>query len=107
MIPFMGKLGTLISTLGRSWHTGFLLFLVAYFSFHAFSGEGSIHTLRSLKAQEIELEALANDVAAERAYLEHRTASLSGAAIDPDLLEEQVRHRLGFTHPDEVIILEE
>lgn len=103
----MGKLGTLLGTLGRSWHTGLLLLLVAYFSFHAFNGEGSIHALRALKEQEIELQALASSVSEHRAYLEHRTASLSGPVIDPDMLEEQVRHRLGFTHPDEVIILAE
>ena len=40
----------------------------------------------------------------ERTDLEARIALLRESSIDPDLLEEQVRKRLGFAHPDEVVV---
>ena len=91
--------------LGRSWHAAFWMFLVAYFAFHAFNGDNSIRTLKALQVQEQELLEIAAQVRAEREFLEDRTSSLSGKIIDPDVLEQQVRVRLGFTHPDEVIVL--
>lgn len=83
---------------------GVWLFLFGYFAFHAFQGDNSLAALKRLEVQEQELFALAADVAAERAALEARTAKLSNRSIDPDMLEEQVRLRLGFTHPDEVVV---
>ena len=83
---------------------GVWLFLFAYFAFHAFQGDNSLAALKRLEAQQQELTAVAHDVAAERAALEARTAKLSNRSLDPDMLEEQVRLRLGFTHPDEVIV---
>ena len=83
---------------------GVWLFLFGYFAFHAFQGDNSLAALKRLEAQELELADLAAQVAAERQALEARTAKLSNRTIDPDMLEEQVRLRLGFTHPDEVIV---
>ncbi|WP_020398924.1 FtsB family cell division protein [Kordiimonas gwangyangensis] len=83
---------------------GVWLFLFGYFAFHAFQGDNSLAALKRLEVQQQELSALAEDVAAERAALEARTAKLANRTIDPDMLEEQVRLRLGFTHPDEVIV---
>lgn len=91
--------------LGRNWTAGFWLFLVAYFAYHAFHGDNSIRALKALQVQEQELLATALEVRQARAYLELQTAALSGRSVDPDMLEEQVRARLGFTHPDEVIVL--
>ncbi len=91
--------------MGRNWAAGFWLFLVAYFAYHAFHGDNSIHALRNLQVQEIELTMLAADVRQERVFMETQTRSLAFQSVDPDMLEEQVRARLGFTHPDEVVIL--
>ena len=79
--------------------------MIAYFAFHAFQGDNSLAALKRLEAQEQELAVLASSVRADREVLERRTAMLSNVSIDPDMLEEQVRRRLGFTHPDEVVIL--
>lgn len=91
--------------LGRSWAAGFWLFLVAYFAYHAFHGDNSIHALRALQQQEIELLATAREVNAQHDYLLVQTSALARSSVDPDMLEEQVRARLGFAHPDEVIVL--
>lgn len=90
---------------GRNWMAGFWLFLVAYFAYHAFHGDNSIHALRALQAQEQDLLLVAEAVRADREFMEQQTAALSRTSIDPDMLEEQVRARLGFTHPDEYIVI--
>ena len=91
--------------MGRNWATGFLLFLVAYFVYHAFNGDNGINALRALQKQEQELMLVATEVQAEKEYLASKTQALSRSSIDPDMLEEQVREKLGFTHADEVIIM--
>ncbi|MFC4347646.1 septum formation initiator family protein [Kordiimonas lipolytica] len=78
--------------------------MVAYFAYHAFQGDNSLAALKRLEAQEADLTVLAQDVGAERAALELSTSRLNNRSIDPDMLEEQVRQRLGFTHPDEVVV---
>ncbi|UTW54027.1 septum formation initiator family protein [Kordiimonas sp. SCSIO 12610] len=84
--------------------TGVWLFVAFYFAFHAFQGENSLSALKTLTAQEIELESEARQVAAERHLLEMRIAQLDTNNIDPDMLEEQVRKKLGFIHEDEVVL---
>ncbi|MCJ9428779.1 FtsB family cell division protein [Kordiimonas marina] len=85
--------------------TAVWVFLGAYFAFHAFQGDNSLGALKALDRQQVVLAAEAAKVAHQRAVLEARTAKLSGKAVDPDMLEEQVRLRLGFVHPDEVVVL--
>lgn len=101
----MDRVGNIIYSLKRNWPSGLSLFLVAYFTFHAFQGDNSIHALRALQQQEIELSAKAASIRSARDYMITKTTALSGKAVDPDMLEEQVRDRLGFAHPDEVIVL--
>lgn len=101
----MKRIGNIFQGLGRSWQAAFWMLLVAYFAYHAFNGANSISALKELQVQEQELLLLAQSVRAERVMMEDRTGALSGSTIDPDMLEHQVRVRLGFTHPDEVIVL--
>jgi len=105
MIRIMKRVGKISRYLGQSWMTAVWVFLGAYFAFHAFQGDNSLGALKALERQQIALEAEATKVAHQREVLEARTAKLSGKTIDPDMLEEQVRLRLGFVHPDEVVVL--
>jgi cell division protein FtsB len=104
MIRIMKRVGKISRHLSQAWLAGVWIFLVAYFAYHAFQGDNSLAALKRLEAQQVELAALASDVGAERAALELRTSRLNNRSIDPDMLEEQVRQRLGFTHPDEVVV---
>lgn len=104
MIRLMKRVGKISRHLSQAWLAGVWIFLVAYFAFHAFQGDNSLAALKQLEAQEVELALLADDVRQRRLVLEQRTAALSGVSIDPDMLEEQVRRRLGFTHPDEIVV---
>lgn len=81
-----------------------MLSLIAYLVFHAFQGEYSLPALKQLQQQETALLAEAILVRAEREALESRIALLKESSLDPDMLEEQVRKRLGFAHPDEVVV---
>ncbi|NVJ69075.1 MAG: septum formation initiator family protein [Alphaproteobacteria bacterium] len=100
----MKRVGKISRHLGQAWLAGVWIFLVAYFAFHAFQGENSLAALKRLEAQEVALMLQAEDVRIVREAMEARTAKLVNKSIDPDMLEEQVRARLGFTHPDEVIV---
>lgn len=79
--------------------------VVAYFAFHAFQGENSISALKELQAQEAELTLVVMALREDRSSLERAVAMLDPESLDPDMLEEQVRDKLGFVHTDEVVIL--
>ncbi len=79
-------------------------FLVAYFAVHAFQGDSSLSALKALEQQHAALLVEAQDTYALRVALEKRAGKLSGVELDPDMLEEQVRKQLGFTHPDEIVL---
>jgi cell division protein FtsB len=75
-----------------------------YFGWHAIHGERGLiawvdlnHELDMAKAELVTLQA-------ERQWLERRVAGLKQDAIDPDLLEEELR-KLGYVGEREMIIL--
>ncbi|WP_370650585.1 septum formation initiator family protein [Kordiimonas sp. SCSIO 12603] len=104
MIRFMKKIAHISKNISQAWATGLWFFLIAYFAIHAFQGESSLSALKELEQQEFALKQQAQDIAAVRSALEMRTEKMGGQTVDPDLLEEQVRARLGFAHQDEVIL---
>ena len=105
MIRLMKRVAIISKSMGQAWLTGVWLFLIAYFAVHSFQGDSSLSALKALERQQLEMAAEAERVAATRLRLEARVAMMGGETLDPDLLEELVRKRLGFTHPDEVIVL--
>ncbi|MBL8770195.1 MAG: septum formation initiator family protein [Phenylobacterium sp.] len=84
--------------------TAFLALLIAYFGFHAFTGEGGL--LKSdtrdaaLAAKTRELQALT----AQRHDLEVRAKLLRDESLSADLLEERARSLLGFADPRDYVI---
>ena len=107
MIQVMKGFRNISNKVRQSALTAFWLLLAVYFAFHAFQGENSLAALKSLKVQEVQLTSVADRVADERETLERRVSLLDKASLDPDMLEEQVRKKLGFTHPDEVVLIVE
>lgn len=105
MIRLMNGVANITRRYGHTWFTSFCLLLVAYFALHAFQGNGSISALKELELQKQALLVEAEQVSGQKVFLEKHVAKMGGASIDPDLLEEQVRGKLGFTHPDEVVVL--
>jgi len=79
---------------------------LAYFSYHAVQGEHGLLAWIRLNQELGRLETQAALVAAQRAALEHRVALLEPDGLEPDMLDEQVRSKLGYVHPDDMIIFD-
>jgi cell division protein FtsB len=79
--------------------------VLVYFGYHALHGRYGLlawmDRSRELEAARHELGRLAD----ERAGLERRVRAFQRDAIDPDLLEEELR-KLGYVRPNEIIILQ-
>jgi len=101
----MKRVASISRSVGQAWLTGVWVFLIAYFAVHSFQGDSSLSALKALERQQLVLSEEASQVSSTRMRLEARVAQMGGSALDPDMLEELVRKRLGFTHPDEVIVL--
>ena len=79
--------------------------LVAYFGYFAIYGKHGLVNWMQLQ-QQIDVKQTDLDrMRDERFALERRVRLLRPESVDPDLLEEQARARLGLSGPDEVVIL--
>ena len=78
--------------------------LIAYFGFHALTGERGLLTSgqrdETLSARTAELQ----QIRAERLDLEARARLLRDSSLSADLLEERARSLLGFADPDDYVI---
>ena len=78
--------------------------LIAYFGFHALTGERGLLTSEqrdeTLTARTAELK----QIRAERMDLEARARLLRDSSLSADLLEERARSLLGFADPDDYVI---
>ncbi len=84
--------------------TAALAFLIAYFAFHALTGESGLLMSRkrdeALALKTAELTRLQN----ERADLEIRARLLRDSSLSRDLLEERARSLLGYSDPRDYVI---
>lgn len=79
---------------------------VAYFAYQAFNGAHGIKADRKFQAEGAALTLVLDRMREERRTLEHRAELLAANALDPDLLEEEARARLGWLNPrDRVLVL--
>ncbi|MBI1212244.1 MAG: septum formation initiator family protein [Alphaproteobacteria bacterium] len=93
--PFPRRIAFPLVTLG----------LAAYFGYYLVYGSHGLISLARVH-HEIELKQAELDrIHTQREALEHRVSLLRPESVDPDMLEEQARARLGLTEPDEVVIL--
>ena len=77
---------------------------IAYFGFHAFSGD---HGIMAGRQYDQEKQKLADELAglqSTRTALERRVMLLKSNSIDPDILDEKSREMLGLIHPSEVVV---
>ncbi|WP_417515489.1 FtsB family cell division protein [Minwuia sp.] len=81
------------------------LALVGYFGFHAAYGERGLLALRALDSRLHDQQVQLQELQQRRHALERRVALISGPGVDGDILEEEVRALLGWTGPDEIVIL--
>ncbi len=78
---------------------------VAYFGHHAFNGAHGIKANRTFEAESAALTLVLDRMRLERRSLEHRAELLGSKALDPDLLEEEARGRLGWLNPRDRVLL--
>lgn len=78
--------------------------LIGYLVWHAVHGQRSFSQAGRIAAQIERLTAERDRLRDERMRLDRRVALLRPDGIDPDLLEELARTRLGFVRADDIII---
>ena len=79
--------------------------LVVYFVYHAVQGDHGALAWRQLDLRIIEARVTLEELAGRREALEHRVKLLLPESLDPDMLEEQGRRLLNFTHPDDIVLI--
>jgi cell division protein FtsB len=79
--------------------------LAAYFVYHSLQGDHGILAWRQLDLLITEAEGSLASLESQRDALERRVRMLRPDSLDPDLVEEQGRRMLNFSHPDDVILL--
>lgn len=83
----------------------FTLAFLGYFGFHAFHGSYGLIAYRTTLDEIAALKHELDDVRAERAALELRTALLANGSLDRETLDELARAKLNIIHPNEVVYL--
>ena len=82
---------------------GILLF--TYFVYHSIQGQHGILAWRQLDIHITKAEATFANLKAKQAELEQSVIMLRPATLDLDMVEEQSRRLLNFTHQDDVVVI--
>ena len=81
------------------------LSLVGYFIYHSIQGDRGILAWMQLQERLSQALTQRNGLVQKREALEEKVLALRPESINRDLLDQQVRLKLGYTHPDEIVIL--
>ena len=90
-----------------TWDFAFVTLLVAGLAFLAVDvlfGDVGVDPSGGLEAKKSALQSEIRALEAERDHLEDRTRALIGPEVDRDLLDEQMRAKLGVGRSDEVLL---
>ena len=79
--------------------------VMLYFLYHAVQGDRGFLAWLSLTQELDHAQAVAAQVADDRAQLSERVGRLQPEHLDPDLLDERARALLNLARPDEVIVV--
>jgi cell division protein FtsB len=79
--------------------------LIVYFSFFAIYGDRGLLAMRQLEGEVEQAQAQLAQVQKERQRIETRAALLRPDNLDRDMLDEQARLMLNYSHPDDVIMM--
>ena len=82
---------------------GILLF--TYFVYHSIQGQHGILAWRQLDIHIAKAEVTFSNLQAKQVDLEQRVTMLRPSTLDRDMLEEQSRRLLNFTHEDDVVVI--
>jgi cell division protein FtsB len=105
-LPFMNFDRRNFHRLSQKALAPFLTFaVIGYFIYHSIQGDRGILAWVQLQNRLLQAQSDLNHIIKVRQDLEERVRSLRPESINRDLLDQQVRLQLGYTHPDEVVIL--
>jgi len=79
--------------------------MIVYIAYHAVQGERGLIAFWQLHRQVTQAELIHQGLTAEKGILENRVKLLNPNSLDRDMLEERVRFMLGYSRPDETILL--
>lgn len=82
-----------------------LVCVIAYFVYHLIQGKRGLWALYTLQVAEQDYQKKLADKRAQHAHLLHQVKLMRNESLCPDLLEEQAKQVLGYTHPHEKILL--
>ncbi|MEB3702776.1 Septum formation initiator family protein [Candidatus Bealeia paramacronuclearis] len=78
--------------------------VISYFIYHSLEGDRGLWSYFKLTQKLEMIQGEYKTLNAERLALEEKVKRLRPESIDRDLLEKQVRHLLGYGHPDEIVV---
>lgn len=79
--------------------------VIAYFAYHAYSGDHGLRAKRNYEQDTAQLEAELAKLRATRRALENKVSLLDAQRLDPDLLDEEGRRQLDFVHAKDLVLL--
>lgn len=79
--------------------------LIAYFGFFAILGERGYFVLQDINLEKVVAEHEVSVLVSRREELENRVARLQATSLDEDMLDERIRAMLGYTRPDEIVVM--
>lgn len=80
------------------------LLVIAFFGGYALAGPNGIMAWGDYKRQLDQRQAELDKLEAKKKVIANRVALLDPRKANPDLADELIRERLGYAHPDEIII---
>ena len=82
-----------------------VLSVMGYFIYHSIQGDRGILAWMQLQDRLLHFQSQLKELVQARQELEEKVHDLRPESINRDLLDQQVRLQLGYTRPDEVVIL--
>lgn len=82
-----------------------VLSILGYFVYHSVQGDRGILAWMQLQERFLKIQSELEGIVQVREELEEKVQGLQPESIKRDLLDQQVRLQLGYTRPDEVVIL--
>ncbi len=100
----MNRLVTLKDRLRAGLWPGVVMLLLVYFAYHTLQGKHGIRAFFAYGHELKSLEVAAAATAERRVQLENQMKLLDGKSLDPDMLDEMARRKLGYMAPTETMI---
>ena len=80
------------------------LVLMAYFAWHAWYGTRSHAYVRELESSLANLQSVETSLGTQKSHMLLQVNLMRPESVDPDMLEELARSKLGWTNANELIV---